>query len=54
MYGSDYIGHVEASCGKLHEYLLMTLDYTEVNKLNIHMRKYLGAMISEFPHKLSD
>ena len=28
-YGSDDIGHVEASRGKVHEYLAMTLDYTE-------------------------
>ena len=54
MYGSDYIGNVEASCGKVHEYLMITFDYTEEGKLKIDMRKYLGAMISEFPHKLLD
>ena len=53
-YGSDDIGHVEASRGKVHEYLVMTLDYTEEVKLNIDMRKYLGEMISELPHKLSN
>ena len=31
-YGSDDIGHVEVSRGKLHEYLEMTLDYTEEKK----------------------
>ena len=30
------------------------MDYTEEGKLKIDMRKYLDAMISEFPHKLSD
>ena len=53
MYGSDDIGHVEARRGKIHEYLAMTLDYNEEGKLKIGMRKYMDAMISEFPHKLS-
>ena len=26
MYASNYIGHMEAKCGKVHEYLEMTLD----------------------------
>ena len=45
-YGSDDIGHVEASRGKVHEYLAITLDYTEEGKLNIDMRKYLDEMIT--------
>ena len=53
-YGSDDIGQVEASRGKLHKYLAMTLDYTEEGKLKIDMRKYLDAMIAGFPHKFSD
>ena len=53
-YGSDDIVHVEASRVKVHNYLVMTLDYTEEGKLRIYIRKYLGAMISGFPHKLSD
>ena len=44
-HGSDDIGHLEASRGKVHEYLAMTLDYTEEGKLNIYMRNYLDAMI---------
>ena len=44
--GSDDIGHVEASRGKLHKYLEMTLDHTEEGKPKINMSKYLGAMIS--------
>ena len=54
MYGSDDIGHVEASRVKVHEYFAMTLDYTDEVKLNIDMRKYLDAMISGFPDKISD
>ena len=46
MYGSNYIGHVEAKCGKVHEYLAMTLDYTEEGKFKVDVRKYLGAIIS--------
>ena len=53
-YGSNDIGHVEARRGKVHEYLEMTLDYTEEGKLRIDIRKYLDAMLDEFPHKLSD
>ena len=53
-YGSDDIGHVEASYGKVHNDLAMTLDYTEERKLRIDMRKSLDAMIFEFPYKLSD
>ena len=53
-HGSDDIGHVEASRRKVHDYLAMTLDYTEEVKLKIDMRKYLDTMIAEFPHTLSD
>ena len=38
-YGIDDIGHVESSRGKVHEYLVMTLDYNEGVKLKIDMRK---------------
>ena len=51
-YGSDDIVHVEASRRKVHEYLAMNLDYIEEGNLNIDMRKYLDAMIDEFPHTL--
>ena len=53
-YGSGDIGYVEEICGKVNEYLAMTLDYTEEGKLMIDMRKYLDAMIAGFYHKLSD
>ena len=53
-YEIDDIGHVESSRGKVHEYLVMTLNYTEEGKLKIGMRKYLGAIVSELPHQLSD
>ena len=53
-YGSNYIGHVEARRGKVQNYVVMTLDYTEEGKLKIDMRNYLGAMVYGFPHKLSD
>ena len=46
MYASNYIGHMEAKCGKVHEYLRMTLDYIEERKFKIDVRKYLGAIIS--------
>ena len=53
-YGSDNIGHVGASRGKVKEYLAMTLYCTQEVKLKIDMRKYLDEMISKFPHKSSD
>ena len=37
--GSDDIGHVEASRGKVHEYLAMTVDHTEEGRLRINIRK---------------
>ena len=54
MYGSNDIGHAEASRGKVHEYLAMTLDYTGEGKLKIDMSKYLDSIITEFPHGLPD
>ena len=50
-YGIDNIRHVEASRGKVHEYLDMALDYTEEGKLKIGMSKYLDATIAGFPQK---
>ena len=38
-YVSGDIGHVEESRGKVHEYLVKTLDYTEEGNLKIYMRK---------------
>ena len=53
-YGSDNIGHVEESHGKVHDYLGMKLDYTERGKLNIDMRNYLDSVINEFPYELPE
>ena len=47
-YGS--IGKVKITRGKKHEYLGMTLDYSEPKKVKIDMTKYVkNDMITEFP-----
>ena len=49
-YGS--IGKVKVTRGKIHEYLGMTLDYSENGKVKIDMTKYIKKdMIAEFPKK---
>ena len=52
-YGSEETGHVTVTRGKKHDYLAMTLDYTESGKLKVDMRDYVKSMIEEFPEKLT-
>jgi hypothetical protein len=52
-YGSEETGHVTVTRGKKHDYLAMTLDYTEDGKLRVDMRDYVKGMIEEFPAKLT-
>ena len=42
---------VKPSRGKVHDYLGMTLDYSEAGKVKIHMKNYIEKMIEEFPYK---
>jgi hypothetical protein len=43
---------VTASCGKVHDYLGMELDYQKQGVLKVNMTKYVKNMINEFPVKL--
>jgi hypothetical protein len=47
-------GKVKLHRGKIHDYLGMELDYSEVNKVKIGMIKYVKNMLEDFPEKLKD
>jgi hypothetical protein len=38
--------------GKVHEYLGMTIDHSEVNKVRITMINYIKNMLSEAPEEM--
>lgn len=38
--------------GKVHDYLGMTLDYTDKGKLKIDMRDYIRNIAKEWPYEL--
>ena len=48
-YGDPKIGKVKAVRGKRHDYLGMTLDYSEPGKVKIDMIEYVKEMLEEFP-----
>jgi hypothetical protein len=50
MYG-DY-GEVKATRGKVHDYLGMTFDFSEPNKVKIDMIDYINNMVDDFPEDL--
>jgi hypothetical protein len=45
-------GKVTATCGKVHDYLGMELDYRKRGELKIKMTKYVDNMINDFPVEL--
>ncbi len=49
-YGS--IGQVKITRGKVHEYLGMTLDFSQDGKVIVDMRDYVKGMLESFPMKL--
>ena len=51
-YGSDNIGRMKATRGKVHDYLAMKLDYLEEGILKVDMRDYVKSMVQEFPEEL--
>ena len=53
-YGDEEIGKVKATRGKKHDYLAMTLDYSEKGKVKVDMRNYVKSMIEYFPTKLNE
>jgi hypothetical protein len=40
-YANDKIGEIKAVCGKKHDYLAMTLDFTTSGVLKIDMTSYV-------------
>ena len=42
---------VKPSRGKVHDYLAMTLDFTEAGKVKIKMENYVKKMYNEFPYQ---
>jgi hypothetical protein len=51
---TEYGNHrkVSATCGKVHNYLGMELDYQKRGELKINMTIYFENMINNFPVKL--
>ena len=49
---SDILVHVKVTRGKIHDYLGMTLDYSDTGKLKIDMRDYILSMESEWPYEI--
>jgi hypothetical protein len=45
-------GKVTATCGKVHDYLRMELDYRKRGVLKVNITKCVENMINEFPVKL--
>ena len=46
MYGK--YGEVKVYCGKKHEYLGMSFDFSEPGKLKIDMCDYINNMVNDF------
>ena len=51
-YAADNIGKVKVTRGKRHDYLGMTLDYTDPGKVKIDMIDYVKNMVEDFPEEL--
>lgn len=49
MYANDGVGQVKTSCGKVHSYLGMVLDYTEIGAIKINVEDYVSHMLESFP-----
>ena len=52
MYGSEKIGHVTVTRGKVHDYLGMILDYSQAGALKVDMKHFIQAMLEEFPEEI--
>ena len=51
-YGNPDIGEVKSTRRKIHNYLVINLDYYEKGKVNIGMRDYVNQMNNDFPGEL--
>jgi hypothetical protein len=52
-YANDKIGEIKAVCGKKHNYLAITLNFTTPGVLKINMSTYIKKMLKDFPAKLT-
>ena len=50
-YEDENITKIKPSRGKVHDYLGMTLDYSEPGKVKIYMKDYVKKMLEEFAFK---
>jgi hypothetical protein len=53
MYGDKDIAPVNATRGKIHDYVAMKLNFTEKGKLKLDMVDYVDNMVNDFPEELS-
>ena len=44
-YGSDNLGNVKVVRGKIHNYLVMIMDFTQEGALNIDMKYYIELVL---------
>ena len=51
-HGDDKLGKVKAKRGRVHDYLGMTLDFSEKWKVKIDQTKPVKQMLEEFPEKI--
>jgi hypothetical protein len=52
-YANDKIGEINAACGKKHNYLAMTLNFTTPGVLKINIMSYVKKMLKKFPENLT-
>jgi hypothetical protein len=41
------------NCGKVHEYLGMTIDYTDNGKVKITMKDYIKSILNDLPDDMN-
>ena len=51
-YGDKEIGEVKAKRGRVHDYLGMTLDFSEKWKVKIDQSKSVKQMLKDFPERI--
>jgi Reverse transcriptase (RNA-dependent DNA polymerase) len=52
-YGDKDLAPVKATCGKVHDYLAMKLDFTKKGCLKIDMIDYVNNMVKDFPEEVT-
>ena len=54
LYEDPEIGMIKVHRRKVHDYLRMKLDYSELESVKIDMRDYVRKMIEEFEYHIGD